>query len=143
MQTAQNHKWADHKDIQAPLRGEVLFLPAIARWTGTYIAGLHQKLRGQLGEETDPYMQGNGENSPALERYRNFRAGQEELKLEEMRRNLISVALVNAVHAEWAGRLRKLLDELERRFPREVRETVAEALADCQRMIETKMPHGE
>jgi hypothetical protein len=75
-----------------------------------------------------------GEGSPALERWREARAGQEEIRLAELRQEVVRIADVADAHTMFAAFVRRGIERLQREHPVAAR-IMDDALADGLRVL--------
>jgi hypothetical protein len=73
-----------------------------------------------------------GADSPALEKYRAMRAGQEEIKLQRMRGNMVAVDEVKTGLQQIVGAVRRGVERLQRAYGNEAAELVLEPLGDLE-----------
>lgn len=77
-----------------------------------------------------------GEGSPALERWRLARAAQEEIKLEQMKQEVLPVDMVRNAYARIAATLRDTGDRLQRLFGAEPFDVFTEGLDEAESIME-------
>ena len=139
-----------HRNLGAPLYGRVIDVAEAVRWYTRYVSRFNRthKGGGRLAPaglaaalddegESDPNMV--GPLSPALEKYREERAKIARLTRLEMEKTLIPADTVRQVHNQWADRLVKAQEELERDHGDEASGVLTMALADCERMVRAGM----
>lgn len=74
-----------------------------------------------------------GGDSPALEKYRAMRAGQEEIKLQRLRQQLVAVDEVRTGLHQIAGAVRRGVERLQRTFGNDAAEMVLDPLVEFER----------
>ncbi len=116
-----------------PIVGKVLSLPKIVKAFHDFLAANKHRLAAANGE--DPLMAGEG--SPALERYRTVRADQEELKLAEMRRELLPRSDIHAVLIRGMSIVRRSMETLQRAHGDDAMAIVSEALEEAERVLDS------
>lgn len=79
-----------------------------------------------------------GDDSPSLERYREAKASQEEIKLENMRREFLPRDEIRLLHDELADVYRRAGEQLAKRFGQAVTETIEQCLRDATARIEQR-----
>lgn len=91
---------------------------------------LRERAKG-VGVE-DALLAGGGD-SPALEKYRAMRAGQEEIKLQRLRQQLVFVDEVRTGLHQIAGAVRRGVERLQRVFGNDAAEMVLDPLIEFER----------
>jgi hypothetical protein len=117
-----------------PITGKTLSLPRIIRAFHDFLAANKHRLASTAAGE-DPLMQGEG--SPALERYRTVRADQEELKLAEMRRELLPRREIHQYLQRGQGIVRQAVETLQRQYGPDAAKLMNDAFIEAQRVLDS------
>ena len=91
--------------------------------------------------DDDPAMDGG--DSPGLERYRQSKAALAALELEERKKGLLSIDKAKSVLIRWAMIVRNLGERLGKRFGNDAANSVNDALAECQGVIDYELGPSE
>jgi hypothetical protein len=112
-----------------PIAGRTIDLPAVARWIHEFLAANKFKLaRDDLDEA---FLDGG--DSPALERWRSYKADREKLALERDLREWIRRDEVHDGFSVLAGHLRRAGEMLQRQYGPDAHSILDEALVDVRR----------
>ena len=95
--------------------------------------------RKQVLSAEDEMMLGADPNSPALERWRHFKALDAELNYKERCGTLVSVDQIRMVLLRWASHIRRKVEQLGARYGRELAESMNEALEECRGLIDHEL----
>ena len=100
------------------------------------IDALVARERAKGASAEDELLAGGGD-SPALEKYRAMRAGQEEIKLQRMRGQSVQVDEVKTGLQQIAGAVRRGIERVQRAYGNDAAEMVLEPLAEFERNWDT------
>ena len=106
------------------------------RTSGPWKRGDAQTLSGE-----DELMLGADPNSPALERWRHFKALDAELNYKERCGTLASVERIRTVLLRWASHIRRRVEHMASRYGREMAEQMNETLEECRNLIDHELGH--
>jgi hypothetical protein len=95
--------------------------------------------RKQVLSAEDEMMLGADPNSPALERWRHFKALDAELNYKERCGTLVSVERIRMVLLRWASHVRRKVEQLGTRYGRELAESMNETLEECRGLIDHEL----
>lgn len=87
----------------------------------------------------DEMMLGADPNSPALERWRHFKALDAELSYKERCGTLVSVERIRTVLLRWASHIRRKVEQMGSRYGREFTEDMNETLEECRGLIDHEL----
>jgi hypothetical protein len=95
--------------------------------------------RKQVLSAEDEMMLGADPNSPALERWRHFKALDAELNYKERCNTLVSVERIRTILLRWASHIRRKVEQLSARHGRELAEAMNETLEECRGLIDHEL----
>lgn len=105
------------------------------------IDALVARERAKGASAEDELLAGGGD-SPALEKYRAMRAGQEEIKLQRMRGQSVQVDEVKTGLQQIAGAVRRGIERVQRAYGNDAAEMVLEPLTEFERNWDTILGNG-
>lgn len=117
-----------------PVDGATIDMRAVARWIHDHLARHGRKLSSIIGD--DPLLADGGDQSPALERYREVMVRLRTLDVQEREESLLPRQSVHELLGRVAGILRTLGDTMLSRCGKEAHDAVTEALEDFERQLE-------
>lgn len=91
--------------------------------------------RWRKAREDDTVLLAGGGNSPWLEELRKNKALQEQIRLAEMRREVVAIDHMRDALGIWASIIRRLGERLGQRFGPDAIAMVTDALDDCARAL--------
>ncbi|WP_437203483.1 hypothetical protein [Planctomicrobium sp. SH664] len=110
---------------------------AIVEWRETR----WERRLSQSGQ--DPELIDGGEDSPALEEYRRWRAKLAELEFRRQEGRLVELDVLNPMLSKSAALFRRACETLERRFGTEAADILREAIDDSCRLMGVEEEQGE
>lgn len=111
-----------------PFAGKTIDLPTVVKAIHDFFA--RNKFKLASNGVDDPLLAGG--NSPALEEYRRYRAGQEKIKLSEMEKNFVEKSELHSALLPVFLDIRRAQENLQLKFGNEAGAIIGDVLDDAQ-----------